>query len=99
MIWSGSTELNRHRSIMIMSWLLYETGIFRAGRGSAGVKAASAFGWGLSNKRVIKNISICIFCLFVLFGVSNAFAVDAFPGAEGSGRLATGGRGGTADKR
>jgi hypothetical protein len=58
-----------------------------------GVKTASAFGWELSNKRVIKNITICFF-LFVLFGVSNAFAVDAFPGAEGSGHLATGGRGG-----
>jgi pectate lyase len=43
---------------------------------------------------VVKNISIYIFCLFMLFGVSNAFAVDAFPGAEGSGRFATGGRGG-----
>jgi hypothetical protein len=43
----------------------------------------------------MKNISICIFCLFVLSWVSNAFAVDAFPGAEGSGRFATGGRGGT----
>jgi hypothetical protein len=43
---------------------------------------------------VIKHISICIFFLFVLFGVSNVFAVDAFPGAEGSGRLAAGGRGG-----
>jgi len=58
------------------------------------VKSASAFGWGLSDKRVIKNISIRIFCFFVLFGVTNAFAVDAFPGAEGSGRFATGGRGG-----
>jgi pectate lyase len=44
---------------------------------------------------IMKNIGICILCLFVLFGVSNAFAVDAFPGAEGSGRFATGGRGGT----
>ena len=77
-----------------MSRLLYEIGIFRGSGGSAGVKAASAFGWGLSNKRVIKNISICIF-LFVLFGASITFAVDAFPGAEGSGRFATGGRGGT----
>jgi len=45
-------------------------------------------------KRVIKSSSICVFFCFVLFGVSNAFAVDAFPGAEGSGRFATGGRGG-----
>lgn len=49
----------------------------------------------MSNKRVMKNISICIFGLFALSGVSNAFDVNAFPGSEGSGRLATGGRGGT----
>ncbi|MGA2678673.1 MAG: pectate lyase [Sedimentisphaerales bacterium] len=48
----------------------------------------------MSNKRVMKNISICFFCLFVLSEVDNALAVDAFPGAEGSGRFATGGRGG-----
>jgi pectate lyase len=42
----------------------------------------------------MKNISICIFCLFALSEVSSALAVDAFPGAEGSGRFATGGRGG-----
>jgi hypothetical protein len=42
---------------------------------------------------VIKSSSYIFFC-FVLFGVSNAFAVDAFPGAEGSGRFAAGGRGG-----
>ena len=77
-----------------MSRLLYETGVFRD-TGGCGVKAASVFGWGLSNKRVMKNISICIFCLFVLSEVGSALAVDAFPGAEGSGRFATGGRGGT----
>jgi len=90
---SGGTELNRQRSIMILSRLLCETGIFRDSGPRSGVKPASAFGWGLS-KRVMKNISICIFCLFALSGVRSALAVDAFPGAEGSGRFATGGRGG-----
>ncbi len=47
------------------------------------------------DKRVIKSSSVCIFFCFALFGVSNVFAVDAFPGAEGSGRYATGGRGGS----
>jgi pectate lyase len=46
-------------------------------------------------KRVMKNSSICIFFCFALSGVSNAFDVNAFPGAEGSGRYAIGGRGGT----
>ena len=79
-----------------MSWLLYE----RVFPGTAGfcaeAKAASAsvFGWGVSNTRVMKNISIFVFYLFVLSGVSNALDVNAFPGAEGSGRFATGGRGG-----
>jgi len=77
-----------------MSRLLYETGICRDRGPGAGVEVVSAFGWGVSIKRVIKNISVCIFCLFVLSGVSNAFDVNAFPGAEGSGRFATGGRGG-----
>lgn len=58
------------------------------------LKAASAFGRGLYNKRVIKNIAICFICFVFLFGVSITFAVDAFPGAEGSGRFAAGGRGG-----
>jgi hypothetical protein len=49
-----------------MSRLLYERGIFRDSGLWMGGKAASAFGWGLSNKRVMKNTSICIFCLFVL---------------------------------
>jgi pectate lyase len=44
--------------------------------------------------KVMKNISICFFCLFALSEVGSALAVDAFPGAEGSGRFATGGRGG-----
>lgn len=48
----------------------------------------------MSNKRVMKNISVCFFCLFVLSEVGSALAVDAFPNAEGSGRFATGGRGG-----
>jgi pectate lyase len=43
---------------------------------------------------VIKSSFICGFFCLVLFGVSVVFAVDAFPGAEGSGRFATGGRGG-----
>lgn len=64
-----------------MSWL-HGAGIFR-GRDARG-----------GSERVIKSSSVCIFFCFVLFGVSNAFAVDAFPGAEGSGRFATGGRGG-----
>jgi hypothetical protein len=76
-----------------MSRLLCETGVFRDSGPGAGVEGVSAFG-GVPIKRVIKNISVCIFCLFVLSGVSNAFDVNAFPGAEGSGRLATGGRGG-----
>jgi pectate lyase len=49
--------------------------------------------WGLP-KRVMKSISIFVFCLLSLSGGSIALAVDAFPGAEGSGRYATGGRGG-----
>jgi len=44
---------------------------------------------------VAKSSSICIFFCLVLSGVSNASDVNAFPGAEGSGRYATGGRGGT----
>ncbi len=63
-------------------------------RESAWVKALS-LGWGFSKKRVIKSILIRISCLFALFAVTNAYAIDAFPGAEGSGRFATGGRGGT----
>jgi hypothetical protein len=43
---------------------------------------------------IMKNIGICILCLFLLFGVSSVLAIDAFPGAEGSGRFATGGRDG-----
>ena len=54
----------------------------------------SGVGMREGEKRVIKSSSICVFFCSVLFGVSNAFAVDAFPGAEGSGRFATGGRGG-----
>jgi hypothetical protein len=54
----------------------------------------SGVGMREGEKRVIKSSSYIFFC-FVLFGVSNAFAVDGFPGAEGSGRYATGGRGGT----
>jgi hypothetical protein len=38
MIWSGNAELNRHRGIMIMSWL-HGTGIFR-GRDARGGKAS-----------------------------------------------------------
>jgi hypothetical protein len=38
MIWSGSTELNRHRGIMIMSWW-YGIGVFR-GRDARGGKAS-----------------------------------------------------------
>lgn len=59
------------------------------------MKAESVFGWGLANNRVMKNISIFVFYLFVLSGVSYAVDVNAFPGAEGSGRFATGGRGGS----
>ena len=44
-----------------MSRLLYERGIFRDSGPGAGAKAASAFGWGVSNTRVIKDISIFIF--------------------------------------
>jgi hypothetical protein len=78
---------------MILSRLLYERNRYLPGqRVRCGGKAASAFGWGMSKR--MKNISVCFFCLFVLSGVSNAFDVNAFPGAEGSGRFATGGRGG-----
>ncbi len=91
MIWSGITELNHHGCIKIMSRLLHETSMFRDRIGGRGEKA---FWVGMHNKRVINNISICVFFSFVLFGVSHAFAVDAFPCAEGSGRFATGGRGG-----
>ncbi len=44
----------------------------------------------------MKNIGICILFL-VLFGFNSVWAdpLPAFPGAEGSGRFATGGRGGT----
>jgi len=59
--------------------------------GNASVKIALERGWGLPKKPVLKDI---LFCVFVLLAVSNAFGIDAFPGAEGSGRLATGGRGG-----
>jgi len=38
---------------------------------------------------------ILVFCFFLLFEISNVFAADAFPGAEGEGCYATGGRGGT----
>jgi len=68
---------------------------FPAHRESAEVNAAIASGWGLPDKRVIKSISIRICVLFILLGGSISFAVDAFPGAEGSGRFATGGRGGS----
>ncbi len=95
MILSGGTEPNRHRSVMILSRSFYEKGIFRDSGPGTGVKAASAFGCGLSNKRMIKNVFTRIFCLFALLGISNAFAVDAFPGEEGSDRFATGGCGGT----
>src|SRR5512140_2531578 len=44
--------------------------------------------------KVMKNISFCLFCLFALSETGISLAVDAFPGAEGSGRFATGGRGG-----
>jgi hypothetical protein len=43
----------------------------------------------------MKNIYVYIFCLIVLFSVSSALAVVAFPGAEGFGKNAIGGRGGT----
>jgi pectate lyase len=51
----------------------------------------------VSDKSAMKRISIYFVCLFVMSGVGRALAVDvnAFPGAEGSGRFATGGRGGT----
>ena len=65
-----------------MSRLLYERSIFRDSEPGVGVKAASAFAGGLSNKRVTKIISICSFCFFVLSGVSNAFDVNAFPGSD-----------------
>jgi hypothetical protein len=42
----------------------------------------------------MKNLHICIFCLFLLSGFNKASAVPAFPGAEGYGAIATGGRGG-----
>ncbi len=73
---------------------LFETGNFRDRRPRMGVKAESVFERGVSNKRVMKNISIFVFCLFALSGVSYAVDVNAFPGAEGEGRFATGGRGG-----
>jgi hypothetical protein len=46
---------------------------------------------------IMKNIGICILCLFVLFGVNSAWAdpLPAFPGAEGFGMYSLGGRGGT----
>jgi pectate lyase len=46
-------------------------------------------------KRVLKSSSIFVFFCLVPVWAGNALAVDAFPGAEGSGRHATGGRGGT----
>jgi hypothetical protein len=73
---------------------LYETCVFRDSGPWTGGKRRQYLWWGVSNTRVMKNIAILIFCLFVLPGVSNAFDVNAFPGAEGSGRFATGGRGG-----
>jgi hypothetical protein len=42
----------------------------------------------------MKKISVCILCLFFLSGVDNIFAVPGFPGAEGFGKNAIGGRGG-----
>ena len=44
---------------------------------------------------MMKNIYICIICLLILSGFNSVLAVPAFPGAEGEGRWATGGRGGT----
>ena len=44
---------------------------------------------------MIKSSSIFVFFCLVPVWAGNAVAVDAFPGAEGSGRYATGGRGGT----
>jgi hypothetical protein len=46
---------------------------------------------------IMKNIGICIFCLFVLFGFNSVWAdsLPAFPDAEGFGAYSVGGRGGT----
>jgi len=44
---------------------------------------------------ITRNTSICLLCLFVLFGADSIWAdVPAFPGAEGYGKYTTGGRGG-----
>ncbi|MBN2019535.1 MAG: hypothetical protein JW749_04850 [Sedimentisphaerales bacterium] len=47
----------------------------------------------MGNTQVLKKSTICVF-LFMASAAGSASALDAFPGAEGSGRLAIGGRGG-----
>ncbi len=69
-----------------------------AGRYSAGCDESrvSVFRFKVFKQMVVKNISICLFCLFVLFGINSVCAdLPAFPGAEGSGMYSVGGRGGT----
>jgi hypothetical protein len=79
---------------MKMSRLLYETDIFRGIAKGAGGKPAAGFRGVLPHNTAAKAICVLILCLFLLFEVSSVLALDAFPGAEGFGRSAIGGRGG-----
>jgi hypothetical protein len=59
-------------------------------RGDEVAKIESASGWILPDKGPAANITLCILSFFASFKICDCFAIDAFPGAEGESRYASG---------